>query len=592
MEDYRQWIAQANDTGSTWRERHAAFARLIKQFHALAYAYALADLGNRQAAEDVAQESFITAWVELGKLREPATFPNWLKRIVSTHCHRVHRRNEPPSLPLDFAHKIADESTAPHAAAELNELRREVRSQLLSLSESERIAVTLFYIGGYSYSDLTEFLDVPLSTVKKRLHTARGRLRERMTTMLKDVIQEDKPSGDQIAQRLELFTAIKTGDIERVRELLRDLPNLIDAGMADSFGIASESPLIAAIRADKADIVTLLIDRGIRPAQSDVREAALYGRRPIARELIDAGGLASSVAELETDIVELIKAVYAGDTAWIASVIDRSSSVVSGADGSGRTPLMIAADVGYVDVAALLLDRGADIDAVDSASVDALHHAANASNWCYPGHPRVVELLVERGASCDIFTAARSGSVSIVRAMVEEKPDLVNATTADGATPLEIAVAAFAGHTVVDYLREKPQQMNIWTACQFGNVDRVRELLKENPALADMPRKNAGDKTPVHYTAQNWCPQEVAAQIIDLLAENGADVNYRESGAGWRPLHAVAEWWNDTQIAEALLRHGAEINPRSNAGWTPLRYAVALGREKMVQFLRERGAEE
>ena len=588
---YQELVEQAVDESADWRQRHVAFTGLVRQFQDMAYAYALGRLGDTHLAEDAAQESFVTVWQQLPKLRDTMTFPLWLKRIVSTHCHRVTRRAVVDTVPLDAVIDIAGGEN-PSAMFERAEMRREVQREIARLRENERVAVTLFYMGDYGYSDLADFLGVPLSTVKKRLYSARRRLRERMiTTMLTDAIQENKPSGgDEFVRRIELFTAINAGDVDTVRRILADMPQLAESTMTEGFGITAQRAITTAVVAGYFDIVEALINAGAKLTEADVREASLRGQRDLARQLVDIGGVDEALAELPADAAALFKAIHSGDLNDIDRLIDHAG--INTAGSLGRTALMVASANGFVDVVQKLLDKGADVNLVDRDGLDAVHIAVKHANWCWKGHAEVVEILVGGGAKCDIWSAARGGVVSVVKKMVDADPSLVNAEDGSGETALECAVGSFTSGAgdIIGYLRERNPTMNFWMACQFSDIDAVRRLLDESPSLATAPRSETRDRRPIHYTAQNWGPQENAAQIVDLLADHGADVD--GYSGGWTPLHACAEWWNDTLIAGALLRHGANVNARSAQGWTPLRYAVALGRNEMATFLREHGGEE
>ncbi len=83
-------LAQAAD--SDWAERQEAFCQIVERFQDMAYGYSLALLGEAALAQDAAQEAFITAYLQLGQLRDPSAFPGWFRRIVFTQCSSMRRR--------------------------------------------------------------------------------------------------------------------------------------------------------------------------------------------------------------------------------------------------------------------------------------------------------------------------------------------------------------------------------------------------------------------------------------------------------------------------------------------------------------------
>ncbi len=129
----------------------------------------------------------------LEDLREPAAFASWVRRLVHTACHRTTRRAALPTVQLGAAEQVRSAVTEPAALAEGREMREQVLRAIRDLPPLQREATTLFYINGYSQQDIAEFLDVPVSTVKNRLHASRERLKERMMHMVKDTLHENAP---------------------------------------------------------------------------------------------------------------------------------------------------------------------------------------------------------------------------------------------------------------------------------------------------------------------------------------------------------------------------------------------------------------
>src|SRR5687768_5638609 len=87
-------MAWQDDVQTAKTGDRAAFERLVVRFQDLAFATALAWLGDAASARDAAQDAFVDAFLQLGQLRDAAAFPGWLRRIVVKHCDRRTRRRQ------------------------------------------------------------------------------------------------------------------------------------------------------------------------------------------------------------------------------------------------------------------------------------------------------------------------------------------------------------------------------------------------------------------------------------------------------------------------------------------------------------------
>ena len=211
MKDTRTLITQAVSTEATLIERHEAFGELVTRFQDMAFGCAYAVLNDFYLAEDAAQEAFITAWRKLDQLRQPEAFLGWFKRIVLTECHRLIRGKRLVFVPLEAGLNISAVEADPHVVTERRELNERVMRAIKELPEHERMVTTLFYINEFSQQEIGDFLELPVTTVAKRLYSARQRLKERMVEELKDNLQEHRPSrnesfADQVSARLRTFT--------------------------------------------------------------------------------------------------------------------------------------------------------------------------------------------------------------------------------------------------------------------------------------------------------------------------------------------------------------------------------------------------
>ncbi len=189
----------------------AAFDRLVRQFKHMAAGYAYSVLRDFHLAEDAAQEAFIQAYFNLETLREPGAFPAWFRRVVYKHCDRLTRRRRVMTVSpedAEAADAVAAASTSraaaggdPADAAVDRETQETVLAGLNSLTPRQREAATLFYINGYSLAEVGEFLDVPVSTVKNRVYSARRKLKERMIGQVKETLHGRAP-GDDFGRRI------------------------------------------------------------------------------------------------------------------------------------------------------------------------------------------------------------------------------------------------------------------------------------------------------------------------------------------------------------------------------------------------------
>src|SRR5215216_3016987 len=196
VKDVDDIVRRAADPNNAPEARHEAFGELVIRFQDMAFACAFAVLGDAYLAQDTAQEAFVVAWQKLAQLREPAAFPGWFKRIVLTQCNRLLRCKRLQILPLEDGMNASTIDPGPHASAERHDLLAKVLRAINALPENERLVTTLFYVNGYTQADIGEFLEVPVSTVNKRLYSARQRLKGSVVELFKSDLQQQRPSRD------------------------------------------------------------------------------------------------------------------------------------------------------------------------------------------------------------------------------------------------------------------------------------------------------------------------------------------------------------------------------------------------------------
>ena len=169
-------IRSATDPATIDRARHGdpeAFEEIVSTRMDAVYRLSYAILGNEADARDAAQETFVTAWRQIGQLRDPDRFDAWLQRVAVNAARMTHRARRRRGV-----REIAASHTEPLAgdAASGADDGRRLESALASLDLEQRSLLALHHLEGRSVADLADVLGIPVGTVKSRLHTARQAL--------------------------------------------------------------------------------------------------------------------------------------------------------------------------------------------------------------------------------------------------------------------------------------------------------------------------------------------------------------------------------------------------------------------------------
>ena len=162
-----------------------AFSALVKKYQRSVHALAWRKSGDFHIAEDITQEAFLKAYQRLSTLKEPQSFASWLYVITANHCKAWLRRKRmwTQSLEDTSSAQLEKATYSGHIIAEnermTTETQREVVKKLLAkLQESDRTVITLYYLGGMTYEEISNFLGVSVGAIKSRLHRARQRLKK------------------------------------------------------------------------------------------------------------------------------------------------------------------------------------------------------------------------------------------------------------------------------------------------------------------------------------------------------------------------------------------------------------------------------
>lgn len=354
-----------------------AFDTLVCRFQRMAIATAYASVHDPHLAEDVAQEAFLQAWSDLPTLRDPAAFPGWFRRIVFKHGDRLTRAKRLPLSPLEDAMGIPCPDREPPAVAERRAVQRRVWAEVALLAEHQRIVVTLYYLGGYPQRDIAAFLDIPVSTVKKRLHDARARLAAGMLDLLRDGAPTHASRHDDLARRVRFLLAICAGDASAVALLLAQDRTLATAAVTTEDWRRSDIGTQHALP--------------MRCGATPLHLAATYGHTALIDPLLTCG------AEIDAESpggTPLHRAVIGKDAVMVGLLVRRGADL-NAVTTPGMTPLERAVILGQREIATILLGNGAEADTADNAGRTPLHWAA------LHGDGDLTALLLAHGAATD-----------------------------------------------------------------------------------------------------------------------------------------------------------------------------------------------
>ncbi|MDB5076833.1 MAG: DNA-directed polymerase subunit sigma [Chloroflexi bacterium] len=596
-----------------------AFDRLVERYQDAMFGAAYAMLGNFHDAEDVAQQAFIQAWRELANLQEPARFPGWLYRITQNLARNKLTRETRDTAPIESVDWARPAPAHDHE----RDTAEAVHEAIGALSEANRLATMLFYIGGYSIDEVAGILGIPAGTVKRRLHDARKALRTQMVGHVRHDLQANRPSQDRrFTSVVTLINAAWTGDLAMVKTLLQQGPSLVNARDANGW-----MPLHHAARHGHAHIVDVLLNHNADPQAAE----DAWGWTPL--HLAEAFGYPEVAQRLQVGgaTVGLVAASGLGKVDRVTALIDADPRLVD-AWGQGSGPLHWAAYHGHVDVVERLLAAGADIHARarNSFANTALHCAA------LHGHADAVHVLLRHGADPHIVDGYGATAVHAVakyphgeRASDGAVLDLlltygaaIDVTNDAGETALHWAITR-GERSVASLLLARGARLDIFAAAALGDLEALARFVVEVPEATHKPGPDR--MTPLHYAAYannvaaaryllehgaeveargGWffgSPLHLAVyqghrEMAAFLLDNGANPNARDA-ASWTPLHQFrSPTWtvrhdDRAEIAGMLLAQGATCNARTDLGETPLHWAAHTGNTALATVLLENGAQ-
>ncbi|MCI1696771.1 RNA polymerase sigma factor SigW [Aneurinibacillus aneurinilyticus] len=169
-----------------------AFAELVDLYKDKVYHVSYRMVGNRQEAEDVAQETFLRVYANLDNYDPQYKFSTWIYRIASNlSIDLLRKRKKNLSIDaeisgaegVDWHDRLADTGKGPEEEVLTDELQEEVQGAIMGLSPKYRAVMLLRYIEDLSLQEISEAVQLPISTIKTRIHRGREALRKKLRFM-------------------------------------------------------------------------------------------------------------------------------------------------------------------------------------------------------------------------------------------------------------------------------------------------------------------------------------------------------------------------------------------------------------------------
>jgi RNA polymerase sigma-70 factor, ECF subfamily len=168
--------------------KSAAFGQLVQKYQDRLYNTVVHVVGSTEDARDVVQEAFVQAFVNLESFQRTSAFYTWLYRIAF-NVAATHGRKKRPCVSVEHARETTgqepvDRRAGPTQRVEQEERCRCVREAINALGEEHRAVLVLREIDGCCYETIADILDLPVGTVRSRLHRARLQLRDQLKEVL------------------------------------------------------------------------------------------------------------------------------------------------------------------------------------------------------------------------------------------------------------------------------------------------------------------------------------------------------------------------------------------------------------------------
>lgn len=169
-----------------------AFAELVELYKDKVYQISYRMVGNVHEAQDIAQEAFLRAYMNIETYDVDRKFSTWLFRIVTNLSIDRLRKKKPDyymdqevdgTTGLTLSSQIAATDELPEDQVITYELQDWIQGEILNLPSKYRSAIILKYIEDLSLKEISDVLDLPIATVKTRIHRGREALRKRLSNV-------------------------------------------------------------------------------------------------------------------------------------------------------------------------------------------------------------------------------------------------------------------------------------------------------------------------------------------------------------------------------------------------------------------------
>jgi len=186
-------IADANEHAIISRAKGGdmnAFEQLVRQYQRMIYALCHRITGAHQAADDLAQDTFIKAYLALPGFIDGRVFYPWVRKIAINNCFNfIKRRNREAPLAdeetLALPNHLSSHQESPPETAERDEMERKFKEALQALPADQKVIFTLRAIENLSYAEIARTLQIPTGTVMSRLSRARKKLKADLAGFLR-----------------------------------------------------------------------------------------------------------------------------------------------------------------------------------------------------------------------------------------------------------------------------------------------------------------------------------------------------------------------------------------------------------------------